>query len=266
MTKALVVRVSNAVTQRTSFDVLVVGAAPPGSPRPSRPSAPAPASAWRRRARSRPATRPRRRAASRRRSETTTRPSSTPQTSSRARTRAPTCAWSRSSPATPGVRSTGSRSSASSSRGRTAAIGSPRCGGASAKRLLQVGDRTGHAITKSLRDAFESGSGTLFANSPLSAIEPGDNGWRATCGEHELDAATVVLAAGGRCFKIAQERGELSTNHPNATGEVTRMALALGARLATSTSSSTTRTGARGPRRCRATRSPRRREPTARCS
>ena len=31
-----------------------------------------------------------------------------------------------------------------------------RCGGASAKRLLQVGDRTGHAITKALREAFES--------------------------------------------------------------------------------------------------------------
>ena len=34
-----------------------------------------------------------------------------------------------------------------------------RCGGASAKRLLQVGDRTGHAITKSLRDAWEAGRG-----------------------------------------------------------------------------------------------------------
>src|SRR6476619_1621872 len=104
-----------------------------------------------------------------------------------------------------------------------------RCGGASAKRLLQVGDRTGHAITKGLRDAFEAGGGTLFANSPLSAIEPAENGWRVTCGEHELDAATVVLAAGGRCFRIAKERGELSTNHPNATGEVTRLALELGA-------------------------------------
>ena len=31
-----------------------------------------------------------------------------------------------------------------------------RCGGARAKRLLQVGDRTGHAITKALRDAFEA--------------------------------------------------------------------------------------------------------------
>src|SRR5213079_2439238 len=30
-----------------------------------------------------------------------------------------------------------------------------RCGGASRKRLLQVGDRTGHAITKQLRAAFE---------------------------------------------------------------------------------------------------------------
>ncbi len=104
-----------------------------------------------------------------------------------------------------------------------------RCGGASAKRLLQVGDRTGHAITKALRDAFEAGGGTLFANSPLQALEPRASGWHATCGEHELNATTVVLAAGGRCFKIAQERGELSTNHPNATGEVTRIALDLGA-------------------------------------
>src|SRR5215813_9434831 len=30
-----------------------------------------------------------------------------------------------------------------------------RCGGASRKRLLQVGDRTGHAITKALREAYE---------------------------------------------------------------------------------------------------------------
>jgi L-aspartate oxidase len=104
-----------------------------------------------------------------------------------------------------------------------------RCGGASAKRLLQVGDRTGHAITKALRDAFAAGNGTLFANSPLRALEPRPNGWHATCGEHELDAATVVLAAGGRCYRVAEERGELSTNHPNATGEVTRIALDLGA-------------------------------------
>jgi aspartate oxidase len=104
-----------------------------------------------------------------------------------------------------------------------------RCGGASAKRLLQVGDRTGHAITKALRDAWEAGGGTLFANSPLSALEQREHGWHATCGEHELDAGTVVLAAGGRCFRVAEERNELSTNHPNATGEVTRIALGLGA-------------------------------------
>src|SRR6187401_3811844 len=35
-----------------------------------------------------------------------------------------------------------------------------KCGGASRKRLLQVGDRTGHAITKSLRETFEAGPGT----------------------------------------------------------------------------------------------------------
>ena len=104
-----------------------------------------------------------------------------------------------------------------------------RCGGASRKRLLQVGDRTGHAITKALRDAFESGGGTLYAQSPLEALEPVENGWRARCGEHELEAATVVLAAGGRCYRVAEERGELSTNHPNATGEVLALALDLGA-------------------------------------
>jgi L-aspartate oxidase len=105
-----------------------------------------------------------------------------------------------------------------------------RCGGASRKRLLQVGDRTGHAITKALREAWEAGSGTTLAHSPLLALEPTENGWRARCGEHVVDAAAVVLAAGGRCFKEAALRGELSTNHPNATGEVTHIALELGAK------------------------------------
>ncbi|MEX2212464.1 MAG: FAD-binding protein [Gaiellaceae bacterium] len=101
-----------------------------------------------------------------------------------------------------------------------------RCGGASRKRLLQVGDRTGHAITKGLREAW---SGTSFPNSPLTSLEPAESGWRARCGDQELEASTVVLAAGGRCYREAEERGELSTNHPGATGEVTRMALDLGA-------------------------------------
>src|SRR6266513_2206049 len=70
-----------------------------------------------------------------------------------------------------------------------------RCGGASRKRLL----------------------------------EAGENGWRARCGEHVIDAGTVVLAAGGRCFRVAEERGELTTNHPGATGEVTQVAVELGA-------------------------------------
>jgi aspartate oxidase len=104
-----------------------------------------------------------------------------------------------------------------------------RCGGATRKRLLQVGDRTGHAITAALRDAFEAGGSTAFSKSPLSSLEQTANGWRAVCGEHVIDAATVVLAAGGRCFREAKERGELSTNHPGATGEVTQIALDLGA-------------------------------------
>jgi aspartate oxidase len=104
-----------------------------------------------------------------------------------------------------------------------------RCGGASQKRLLQVGDRTGHAITKGLREAWEGGSGTSFENAPLQELAQIESGWRAICGEHVIDATTIVLGAGGRCYAEAQARGELSTNHPNATGEVTRMAIELGA-------------------------------------
>src|SRR5881275_2950553 len=104
-----------------------------------------------------------------------------------------------------------------------------KCGGASRKRLLQVGDRTGHAITAALRDAVQASSMKTFAKSPLSSLEPAENGWRAVCGEHVIDAGAVVLAAGGRCYGEAMERGALSTNHPGATGEVTQIAVDLGA-------------------------------------
>src|SRR5213082_2049239 len=106
-----------------------------------------------------------------------------------------------------------------------------RCGGASRKRLLQVGDRTGHAITTALRDSAESSGIQTFPKSPLADLARTENGWRARCGDHTIDATTVVLAAGGRCFRIAEERGELSTNHPGATGEVTQIAVDLGAEL-----------------------------------
>src|SRR4249920_1479471 len=55
-----------------------------------------------------------------------------------------------------------------------------RCGGASRKRLLQVGDRTGHAITKALRDAHEAGGSDSFPNHALAALEPTADGWRAS--------------------------------------------------------------------------------------
>jgi L-aspartate oxidase len=105
-----------------------------------------------------------------------------------------------------------------------------KCGGASRKRLLQVGDRTGHAITLALREAVAASTVKAFTKAPLSSLEPAENGWRAICGEHVIDAGAVVLAAGGRCYREAEERGELSTNHPGATGEVTQIALDLGAK------------------------------------
>ena len=109
-----------------------------------------------------------------------------------------------------------------------------RCGGASRRRLLQVGDRTGHAITTALREAYLASKGEALPNCPLVSLEQTENGWLATCrlknGEEvTIEAGAVVLAAGGRCYREAEERGELSTNHPGATGEVTQIALDLGA-------------------------------------
>ncbi len=104
-----------------------------------------------------------------------------------------------------------------------------RCGGASRKRLLQVGDRTGLAITAALRASVEASSTLTLPKSPLLDLEPTGTRWRARCGEHLVEAGAVVLAAGGRCFREAEERGELTTNHPGATGEVTEIALGLGA-------------------------------------
>jgi len=105
-----------------------------------------------------------------------------------------------------------------------------RCGGASRKRLLQVGDQTGLAITKALRERVEASTVRTFPNSPLvELVSTSGLGWRARCGDHVIEAGAVVLAAGGRCYREARERGEFSTNHPGATGETTRIAVELGA-------------------------------------
>ena len=108
-----------------------------------------------------------------------------------------------------------------------------RCGGATRKRLLQVGDRTGHAITKALRETYEASDGAQHPHHVLRALASSESGWVASFetreGPVDVEAATVVLAAGGRCFAEAESRGELSTNHPNATGEVTGIAREAGA-------------------------------------
>ena len=146
-----------------------------------------------------------------------------------------------------------------------------RCGGATRHRLLQVGDRTGHAITKALRDTFEVGSGVELPHHELTELRPGDHGWTASFkrkdGAVELEANTVVLAAGGRCFQEAEvARGALHEPSERDRRSDANRARRRSARRVTSTHSSTTRTAAPGRTRCRATRSPRRPARTARFS
>jgi aspartate oxidase len=109
-----------------------------------------------------------------------------------------------------------------------------RCGGATRKRLLQVGDRTGHAIATALRGAV-AGEDRIDSldHAPLLALDPVPSGWRATLGRRggesrTVDAGSIVLAAGGRCFAEAKRLGTFSTNAAGATGEVTEIALAAG--------------------------------------
>ena len=55
-----------------------------------------------------------------------------------------------------------------------------RCGGSTRKRLLQVGDRTGHAITTAVRDAYSASGGESFPEQParLARAEPRTAGSR----------------------------------------------------------------------------------------
>jgi aspartate oxidase len=110
-----------------------------------------------------------------------------------------------------------------------------RCGGASRKRLLQAGERTGAEMVKALRAAVRSSGAEVREATTLAALEPRGEGWVARLapggnGERTtLGAGAVVLAAGGGLRGEADALGVGSTNHPDATPEVLRMALELGA-------------------------------------
>jgi L-aspartate oxidase len=107
-----------------------------------------------------------------------------------------------------------------------------RCGGATRRRLLQVGDRTGHAIATALRKRAD---GELHDHTALVGLERSNGHFTAELergGERiTVEAGAVVLAAGGRCYAEAQRAGILTTNQPGATGEATELARELGAEV-----------------------------------
>ena len=228
------------------------------------------ASASPRRARSSRATPRRRRAGSRRRSAPTTRPSCTPRTSGAsshetADRRLVEVLTSEAPAAIHWLEELGVEFTRENGGYRLA-----RCGGASRQRLLQVGDRTGHAITKALREAFEAGGGTELPNHAAArarAVAPPAGARRSS-----TTASTWHRRGHGR----PRRRRPLLPGRPGARRALdepsgrdrrgdARSRSRSAPRRATSTRSSTTRTAAPGRRTCRATRSPRRRAPTAPC-
>ena len=110
-----------------------------------------------------------------------------------------------------------------------------RCGGASVPRLLQVGDRTGHAIAKALRAELDRREIAIHDHTALVGLERPNGHFRATLRRGDdvrpLDAGAVVLAAGGRCYAEARDAGVLTTNQPGSTGEATALARTLGAEV-----------------------------------
>ena len=126
------------------------------------------------------------------------------------------------------ARSTGSRSSASSSPARTAATGSR---GAAARRASACSRSATAPGTRSRRGCATRSrpAPARSSRTPARRARARENGWRAT-----LRRARDRRGDGrARCrrplLQEAEERGELSTNHPGATGEVTQIAIGLGA-------------------------------------
>ena len=110
-----------------------------------------------------------------------------------------------------------------------------RCGGATRKRLLQVGDRTGQAIATALRKAVAEQGVEITDHTPLVELEQPNGHFAATlerAGQRiSVNAGSVVLAAGGRCYAEAERAGVLTTNQSGATGETTQIARDMGAQV-----------------------------------
>ena len=103
-----------------------------------------------------------------------------------------------------------------------------RCGGATRRRLLQVGDQTGLAIAGALRAAVGARGIEVLDHAPLVELGPGHAVLERGGERIALQPGALVLAAGGRCKRAAAELGEPSTNGDGATGEVGEMAVAAG--------------------------------------
>ena len=103
-----------------------------------------------------------------------------------------------------------------------------RCGGATRKRLLQVGDQTGLAIATALRTAVGERNIEVLDHAALVELGPGHAVLDRRGERIVLAPKAIILAAGGRCKRVAAETGELSTNGDGATGEVAELAVAAG--------------------------------------
>jgi succinate dehydrogenase/fumarate reductase flavoprotein subunit len=74
-----------------------------------------------------------------------------------------------------------------------------RCGGATRKRLLQVGDQTGLAIATALRNAVGERDIEVLDHAALVELAPGHAVLDRRDERIVLEPGAIILAAGGRC-------------------------------------------------------------------
>src|SRR5256886_151152 len=100
--------------------------------------------------------------------------------------------------------------------------------GASGLAAAVTAEKAGARVALATKGALQS-CNSAKAQGGIQAAFGDDDSPEQHAEEVTIEAGAVVLAAGGRCYREAEERGELSTNHPGATGEVTQIALDVGA-------------------------------------
>lgn len=105
--------------------------------------------------------------------------------------------------------------------------------GSTHPRLFSCGDRTGAIIIKHLKAALRKTAVKILEHSRVTDTRRRGEDFEIYCQNKNsfvVTAQKIILCSGGSCFSQALRKGISSSNCKDATGEVARLALSLGAK------------------------------------